>query len=238
MFTTAKDCCRIMDMSITMISQAFNSLPYYRRRNALIATVGDKKKVKDMLLENIMKFDEKITEHVKLKKTSMGFFNIIDNKQPNNSINNGNNHQTFRSSPLPQQDRSVWRSYFFSYHQNHNKSGNRIGKSKFNSSIHCISIASPVNTKVSKGTSFSKKSIPYKNFPGAPFSREGKKVWKKLGKINKKLSCVEHSSWISNSFHRTPLSNFFTSGRKNCSRGKGTGAEAVAQMCAVKKVFL
>ena len=28
MFTTAKDCCRIMDMSITMIGQAFNSLSY------------------------------------------------------------------------------------------------------------------------------------------------------------------------------------------------------------------
>ena len=30
MFVTTKDCCRIMNMSITMIGQAFNSLPYYR----------------------------------------------------------------------------------------------------------------------------------------------------------------------------------------------------------------
>ena len=50
---------------------------------------------KDLIWENTLKrlfgekFDEKITEHVKFKKESKEFFNIIDNKQPNNSINNG-----------------------------------------------------------------------------------------------------------------------------------------------------
>ena len=48
------------------------------------------------------KFDEKITEHVKFKKESKEFFNIIDNKQPNNSINNGKNRQPFQRNPLLQ----------------------------------------------------------------------------------------------------------------------------------------
>ena len=52
LFTTTKDCCRMMDMSITMIDQAFKSLSCYRRRNALIAIMGDKKKMKDIMSEN------------------------------------------------------------------------------------------------------------------------------------------------------------------------------------------
>lgn len=77
--------------------------------------MGDKKKSKDIMLEkeDIIqentskrffgeKFDEKITEHVKLKRESKAFFNIIDNKQPNNSINNGKNRQPFQRNPLLQ----------------------------------------------------------------------------------------------------------------------------------------
>ena len=44
MLTTAKDCCYIMDMSIAMIEQTFNSLSYYSGRNALMAIMGDKTK--------------------------------------------------------------------------------------------------------------------------------------------------------------------------------------------------
>ena len=70
-----------MDMSITKIGPAFNLLAYYsyyRRRNALMAIMGDKKKVKDRMSENEdiiqentskrlfgEKIDGKITEHVK-----------------------------------------------------------------------------------------------------------------------------------------------------------------------------
>ena len=88
-------------MPIIMIEQAFNSLSYYRRRNVMMAVLGDKKKVKDMMLENKgiiqentskclfrKKFDEKITECVKAKKKAREFFNIIDNKQSNNLNNN------------------------------------------------------------------------------------------------------------------------------------------------------
>ena len=77
--------------------------------------MDDKKKVKytmsenkELIQESTSKcffgetFDEKITEHVKLKKKSKEFFNNIDKKQPNNSINNGNNHQSFKKSLLPQ----------------------------------------------------------------------------------------------------------------------------------------
>ena len=49
MFTTAKECCCFMDMYITMMGQVFNSLSYYKRRNALVTIMGDKKKMKDMM---------------------------------------------------------------------------------------------------------------------------------------------------------------------------------------------
>ena len=49
MFTTAKECCCFMDMCITMMGQVFNSLSYYKRRNALVTIMGDKKKMKDMM---------------------------------------------------------------------------------------------------------------------------------------------------------------------------------------------
>ena len=165
MFTTAKDCCCIMDMSITMIGQAYNFFSYYRRRNVFMAIMGDKKKVKDNMSENkdiiqensskhlfTEKLNDKITEHVKLKKKSREFFNIIENKQPNNSINNSNNHQPFQRCPLLQQDRGRGRSNFFSYHQNDNKLCNSSGKSKFISYFLCIPSASPVNARISKGT--------------------------------------------------------------------------------------
>ena len=148
MFTTTIDCCRIMDMPITMLGQVFNSLFYYRHRNTLMTIMDDKKKVKNMMWEDKdiiqestskrlfgEKFDQKITEHVKVRKKSRKFFKIIDNKQPNNSINNVNDHQPFRRSPLPQQDVGGGQSNFFSYHQNHNRSGNRTCKSKFKSSF-------------------------------------------------------------------------------------------------------
>ena len=164
-----------------------------------LTKMGDKKKVKDMMSENKdmtqentskrlfgEKCDKKITEHVKLKKKFRKFFNIIDNKEPNNSVNHGNNHQPFRWSPLPQQDRGRGRSNIFSFHQNHDRSGKRIDKSKFKSSFLCILSTGPVNTRISKGTSFSKKSIPCKNLPRAPFGREDETFCKTLEKINKK----------------------------------------------------
>ena len=101
-----------MDMSIAMIGQAFNSLSYYRRRNALMAIMGDKNKVKNRMSENTdiiqkntskllfgKKIDKEITEQVKLKKKSREFFSITDNKQPNNSINNGKDSFQEASSP-------------------------------------------------------------------------------------------------------------------------------------------
>ena len=85
MFIKARDCCRIIDITITMIGQAFYSLPYYRCTNALMVIMDDK--VKDMMSENKEiiqektskrllgeKFDEKITEKVNFKKKSREFF--------------------------------------------------------------------------------------------------------------------------------------------------------------------
>ena len=155
---------------------------------------------KDLIWENTLKrllgekFDEKITEHVKFKKESKEFFNIIDNKQPNNSINNGKNSQPFQRNPLLQQDRGNGRRNFFSYHQNHNRLGNRIGMSKFKSYLFCIPSTSPVNARISTGTTwFSKISIPYENLPRASFSRKGETFCKRMGKINKRCSCVKTS---------------------------------------------
>ena len=136
---------------------------------------------------------------------------------------------SFEKAPSPNRI-EVGGSNFFSYHQNQNRSGNIIGKSKFKSSFLFIPSTSLVNARISKCTWFSKKYIPCKNFPKAPFNREGEIFCKKLGKINKRPSCVEHCSWISVSFHRTLLSNFFTSGRKYYSRGKVTGERKINEI--------
>ena len=83
-----------MDMTVTLLGQAFNALSYYRRRNALMTILrGDKKRVKDLMKENkdILqedtssrlfgeKFDEKILKFVKMKKKSEEFFNQMDDK--------------------------------------------------------------------------------------------------------------------------------------------------------------
>ena len=182
---------------------------------------------KDIIQENTSKhlfgekFDEKITKHVKLKKNSREFFNIIDSSQIIRSIM-ATTISSFEKAPSPNRI-EVGGSNFFSYHQNQNRSGNIIGKSKFKSSFLFIPSNSLVNARISKCTWFSKKYIPCKNFPKATFNREGEIFCKKLGKINKRPSCVEHCSRTSVSFHRTLLSNFFTSGRKYYSRGKVTG---------------
>ena len=100
MLRSAKDCARLMDMTVTMLGQAFNTISYYRRRNALSSILkGDKTKVKNMMKENkeILqedssnrlfgeKFDEKMVEFVKLKKKSKEFFNVMDNKPKSLSL--------------------------------------------------------------------------------------------------------------------------------------------------------
>ena len=86
MLTTAKDCCHIMDISITVVGQVFNSLFYFKHRNALMGIMGDKKKVKNMMWEDKdiirentskrlfgEKLDEKITEHVSQKEVQGAF---------------------------------------------------------------------------------------------------------------------------------------------------------------------
>uniref|UniRef100_A0A7M5UXD4 Uncharacterized protein n=1 Tax=Clytia hemisphaerica TaxID=252671 RepID=A0A7M5UXD4_9CNID len=118
MLRSAKDCARLIDMTVTMLGQAFNSLSYYRRRNALLSILkGDKTKVKEMMKENkdILqentssnrlfgeKFDEKMVEVVKLKKKSKEFFNVMDGKTKS-SVNKQNRiglNQSFRGGPLP-----------------------------------------------------------------------------------------------------------------------------------------
>ena len=151
---------------------------------------------KDIIQKNTLKrffgekFDEKITKHLKLKKKSREFSNIIDNKKQNNSIDNGNNHQPFRRSLLPQQDGGSGRSNFFSHHQYHSRSGNKIGKSKLKCCFLCIPSTSHSNARISKGTSFSKKSIPCKNLPGASFSRESETFCKNLEKLTNKGPAV------------------------------------------------
>ena len=78
---TANEFCMLMDMTITMIGQAFNSVSYYRRRNALMSLMENAKKVKETLNENKNffqenhseklfgdKFDEHIVDQLKLKK--------------------------------------------------------------------------------------------------------------------------------------------------------------------------
>ena len=51
-----------MDMTITMIGQAFNSVSYYRRRNALMSLMENAKKVKETLNENKNFFQENHSE--------------------------------------------------------------------------------------------------------------------------------------------------------------------------------
>lgn len=98
------------------------------------------------------------------------------------------------------------------------------------SSFFCIPRTSPVNTRRSKATSFSKTSFPCKNLQSPPFIREGETIYKKLGKIIKRSSCVEHSSWISNFFHRTPLSTSLPVGGKITTVEKELTEEEISQM--------
>ena len=154
-YESAKDCAKLMEMSVTTLGQAFNAVSYYRRRNALMAIMkGDKKKVKDMMTDNKEmiknnlserlfgeKFDEKITEHVKLKKKSREFFNILDNKNASNFKEN----QPFRKGlPLPQREGNSNRGRRNSFFQNNQfrSSSNRIGKSNSNFSIYQVPVLS------------------------------------------------------------------------------------------------
>ena len=98
------------------------------------------------------------------------------------------------------------------------------------SSFFCIPRTSPVNTRRSKATSFSKTSFPCKNLQRPPFIREGETIYKKFGKIIKRSSCVEHSSWISNFFHRTPLSTSLPVGGKITTEEKELTEEEINQM--------
>ena len=119
MLRSAKDCARLMDMTVTMLGQAFNTISYYRRRNALSSILkGDKTKVKNMMKENkeILqedtsnrlfgeKFDEKMVEFVKLKKKSKEFLLSWTTKQNRPSINKPELDSTspFVGAPYPVQ---------------------------------------------------------------------------------------------------------------------------------------
>lgn len=65
---------------------------------------------------------------------------------------------------------------------------------------------------------------------GLLLARRGKHFAKKLVEFNKRPSCVEHSSWISNSFHTKPLTNFFTRWKKITPEEKELVEEEINQM--------
>ena len=72
-------------------------------------------------------------------------------------------------------------------------------------------------------------------------ARRGKHFAKKLVKFNKRSSCVEHSSWISNSFHTKPLTNFFTRWKKLTPQEKELVEEEINEVLkkgAIMKVHL
>ena len=114
MLETSKDCSRLMDMTVTLLGQAFyNTLSYYRRRHALMTILkGDKSKAKDLMKENkdILqedtsnrlfqeKFNEKILDFVKMKK-SKEFFDLMDGKSKNSNQRVVATHnQSFRGAP-------------------------------------------------------------------------------------------------------------------------------------------
>ena len=72
-------------------------------------------------------------------------------------------------------------------------------------------------------------------------ARRGKHFAKKLVKFNKRSSCVEHSSWISNSFHTKRLTNFFTRWKKLTPQEKELVEEEINEVLkkgAIMKVHL
>jgi len=84
---TANTFCDLMEKSVSVLGQAFS---YYRRRNILTSVIGDKKKVKDILHENLdvlqesmsdklfgERFNERIIEQIKMKKRSKEFMNVL-----------------------------------------------------------------------------------------------------------------------------------------------------------------
>ena len=226
MLRSAKDCSRLMDMTVTLLGQAFNTISYYRRRNALLSILkGDKSKVKDMMKENkeILqedtsnrlfgeKFDEKMVEFVKLKKKSREFFNVMDNKvkpSVNQQTRVGLN-QSFRGGPLP--GPSGRGQNFFQSNQSQS-ANNRIGKSNFFFIKNKFS-TNFVSSRLSKGPPTSEKLVSGQVESGSTTCREGKIFHQELGKTDKGSLSAGDSSRLQNSIYKHSTSNFFAQSRQ------------------------
>ena len=254
MLRSAKDCARLMDMTVTMLGQAFNTISYYRRRNALSSILkGDKTKVKNMMKENkeILqedtsnrlfgeKFDEKMVEFVKLKKKSKEFFNVMDNKTKS-SVNQQTRvgfNQSFRGGPLPGAS-GRGQNYF---QGNQSQSGsNRIGKSNFFFITNKFS-TNFVCSGLSKSPPISEKPVSSQVESESTTCRNGKIFLKELGKTDKGPLSSGDSSRLQNSIYGHSTSNFFAQsrqliqGRKETS-GSGNRTNAV-ERCNYKSETL
>ena len=116
---------------------------------------------------------------------SREFFNIIDNKQPNNSISNAKTHQLFRRSLLPQQDRGRGRSSFFSYHKTTTDWATELVSQNLNlsSSVYPVPVLSM--QEYPKIHNLVKNLFPAKISPGLPLAERVKHLAKKCEKLTK-----------------------------------------------------
>lgn len=104
--------CTLMEMAVTLLGQAFNSVSYYRRRNVLMTLMKEKKKVKETLIENGQAFknnhsnklfgpdfDERVGQHLKLIKKSKEFLNVVENREQSSSASTSRGTRAFRGGP-------------------------------------------------------------------------------------------------------------------------------------------
>jgi len=136
---TANTFCDLMEKSVSVLGQAFS---YYRRRNILTSVIGDKKKVKDILHENLdvlqesmsdklfgERFNERIIEQIKVKKRSKEFMNVsAEGVRPSTSASGGA-RSPFRASSLLQYRNNSSRGQNTNYFKRNNSYQGKRSKS-------------------------------------------------------------------------------------------------------------
>ena len=201
----------LFDQVILLLGQAMNSCAYIRRFNILMAFLGDKKKVDNMLKDNASaftdtndllfgpKYEELVAKTLSSKSKSKELFNAC--KSPNSR--DGIRRQPFRRNPLSNQRGNRGRGSFAAANQFIQQSSgytNTRGKNDFTFNESQLP-GPPVNNGVSKNSSIDSYSFSNSNKTTA-LCRKGKIFCGKLEKINKRPKDFRNCERLRNPFLR------------------------------------
>ena len=226
--------CNVIEMSITLLGQAFNTSSYYRRRNILSAIVHDRKQVKEILKDNVKvfqesedgnlfgkQFDEKVLKEMKQLKKSKEYLGLLATDDKGQSSRSSGSSRPFRgdlrSSFNGQGSRGYSRGTF------RRPFVRRGGKSSFTFTSLLTSCRNSANQELSKSPSTCKMPFSGRYSKKPAIGRTNSLFSPKLGGFNKRSGYSKHNQGVQDSIYIPSTTKGTSKSSKTRYRGEEVG---------------